>query len=122
MVRCAVTRVTWCGPDAVGVRSVTRLAVVADMVEQHPTTIEFRIIPFTAPACGLFGAATVNVIDFENAWLPTVIWQETVTSWGVVNDPTRVRHIAGTYREGLGRALDGQASVHMIRQRAKELG
>jgi hypothetical protein len=65
-----------------------QLEHIADMVERHPETIEFRVIPFSTPACGLFGAATVNVIDFENAWLPTVIWQETVTSWGVVNDTT----------------------------------
>lgn len=99
-----------------------QLEHIADMVEQHPGTIEFRVIPFSASACGLFGAATVNVIDFENVWLPTVIWQETVTSWGVVDDFTRVRHIAGTYREGLGRALDGPASLHMIRKRVEELG
>ncbi len=107
----------------IGGPSVLRrqLLHVADMVERHPETIDLRVIPFTVPACGLFGSATVNLIDFESAWLPTVIWQETVTSWGVVNDPTKVRHIAGTYREGLGRALSGPASLQFIRERVKEL-
>jgi transcriptional regulator with XRE-family HTH domain len=91
------------------------------MIEQYPDTIDVRVIPFSAPTCGLFGAATVHLIDFQNPGLPTVIWQETVTSWGVIDDPTKVRDINGTYREALRRSLSGRDSLRMIHQGIKEL-
>jgi transcriptional regulator with XRE-family HTH domain len=107
----------------IGGRPVLRrqLGHIAAMIEQYPDTIKVHVIPFSAPACGLFGAATIHLIDFENPRLPTVIWQETVTSWGVIDDPTKVRDIGGTYREALGRTLSGQNSLTMIQQRIKEL-
>ncbi|RSM67794.1 XRE family transcriptional regulator [Kibdelosporangium aridum] len=92
------------------------------MIEKHADTIELRVIPFTAPACGLFGASTVNIIDFENPRLHTIIWQETVTSWGVIDNPTNVRDISGAYRDGLRRALSSEDSLALIHQRIKELG
>jgi transcriptional regulator with XRE-family HTH domain len=84
--------------------------------------IEIRVIPFSTPSCGLFGAATVHLIDFRNSRLPTVIWQETVTTWGVIDDPIRVRDIRGTYREALRNALSDRDSLTMIQQRIEELG
>lgn len=83
--------------------------------------VEIRVIPFSTQTCGLFGAATVHLIDFENPRLPTVIWQETVTSWGVIDDPIKVRDIRGTYREALRKALSDQDSLAMIQQRIEEL-
>jgi transcriptional regulator with XRE-family HTH domain len=107
----------------IGGRAVLRgqLVHVGEMTEQHPDTIEVRVIPFSTPACGLFGAATVHLIDFESSRLPTVIWQETVTSWGVVDDPMKVRDISGTYREALVRALSGRDSSQLIHECIKEL-
>lgn len=99
----------------------TQLEHLATTIEEHPDTIDVRVIPFTARSCGLFGAATVHLIDFENTRLPTVIWQETVTSRGVIDDPTNVRDISGTYRDGLRRALSGEHSLKLIRKRIKEL-
>lgn len=98
-----------------------QLAHIVNMVEEHPDTIEVRVLPFTVTACGLFGAATVHLIDFESPRLPTVFWQETVTTWGVVDDPVQVRDIVMTYREALGRALSTSDSVKMIHRRIKEI-
>ncbi len=107
----------------IGGRAVIRrqLAHVLEMVEGHPDTIDVRVIPFRVPACGLFGSATMQIIGFQNRRLPTVIWQESVTSWGIVDDPTKVRDIAGAYGEALGTALGDQESLHFINQRIKEL-
>ncbi|MFD5243592.1 helix-turn-helix domain-containing protein [Amycolatopsis sp. NPDC058340] len=94
---------------------------LADMIEGHPERIRVRIIPFTARACGLFGASTVHMIDFENPRLPTVAWQETVTTYDIIDDPTQVRDITLTYSDAFGQALDERQSLEMIRQYARDL-
>lgn len=91
------------------------------MMEEHSETIEVRVIPFTTPACGLFGAATVHMIEFDNPRLQTVIWQETVTSWGVLDDPSSVRDTSGAYSDAARRALSREDSLALIHQRIKEL-
>jgi hypothetical protein len=98
-----------------------QLEYITRMVETYSDTIEVRVIPFTATACGLFGAATVHLIDFENPKLPTVAWQETVTAWGIIDDATQVRNIKLTYDEALGRTLSTQRSLELIRHRIQEL-
>lgn len=98
-----------------------QLAHLASLIEAHPDTIDVRVMPFTVTACGLFGAATVQLMDFENPWLPTMAWHETVTAWGMIGDANRVRDITMTYHESLNRALSAQDSLKMIRRRIKEL-
>lgn len=90
-------------------------------IMKEKSNVEIRVIPFSTPSCGLFGAATVHLIDFESSRLPTAIWQETVTAGGFIDDPTKVRDIRGTYREAQQKALSEQDSLAMIQQRLKEL-
>lgn len=94
---------------------------LADLIEGHPKRIRVRIIPFTARACGLFGASTVHMIDFENPILPTVAWQETVTTYDIIDDPIRIRDLTLTYSDAFGQALNEQQSLEMIRHYAREL-
>jgi transcriptional regulator with XRE-family HTH domain len=98
-----------------------QLEHVADVIVSNPDTIEVRIIPFTVTECGLFGAATVNLIDFESGRLPGVFWQETVTSWSVVDDQRQVHDLRTTYGDALKHALSTEDSLHMIRARVREL-
>lgn len=98
-----------------------QLEYVADMIESYPDTIDVRIIPFTVTECGLFGAATVNLIDFESPRLPGVFWQETVTTWGIVDDPQQVHNIRTTYGDALKHASTREDSMRMIRARIREL-
>lgn len=98
-----------------------QLEYLAEIIEEHPDTIEIRVIPFTATACGLFGSATIHLIEFENTRLPTVAWQETVTAMGIIDAPTLVRDISMTYGESLGKTLDKQDSLKKIRQIIEEL-
>lgn len=98
-----------------------QLDYLANMIEEHPETIRVRIIPFTAKACGLFGASTVHMIDFENPRLPTVAWQETVTKYDIIDDPTQIRDLTLTYSDAFGQAMNEQQSLEMIRQYAREL-
>ena len=107
----------------IGGRRVLReqLVHLAGLIEQHPESLDVRIIPFTANACGLFGAATVHLIDFDNPQLPTLAWQETVTTWGIIDDATQVRNITTAYDDAYRRALNKEQSLHMIHKHAEDL-
>ncbi|MFE0021290.1 Scr1 family TA system antitoxin-like transcriptional regulator [Amycolatopsis sp. NPDC059021] len=98
-----------------------QLEHVVDMLVEHPDHLEVRVIPFTATACGLFGAATVHLIDFDSPRLPTVAWQETVTTQGIIDDPTQVRDLTMTYNDAFRHALTKQESLAFIRHRIEEL-
>lgn len=99
----------------------SQLAHLAALIEQHPETLDIRVIPFTATSCGLFGGATVVLIDFDNPRLPTLAWQETVTTWGIIDDPVQVRNLTTTFQDAYRRALEKNATFHLIRKCAKEL-
>lgn len=98
-----------------------QLVHLAQTIENH-SNIEIRVVPFTATACSLFGAATVHLIGFENPRLPMVVWQETVTTWGVIDDTLQVRDIKSAYDQALRRSLDSRASLELVHRCAKELG
>ncbi|HEX5401322.1 MAG TPA: helix-turn-helix transcriptional regulator [Pseudonocardiaceae bacterium] len=98
-----------------------QLQHLINMFEEHPDTISIHVIPFTATSCELFGSATVHILDFQSSMLPMVAWQETVTSYGIIEDRARVRDITTTYAAALKIALDPQESTRMIRRRIDEL-
>ncbi|MEV4147957.1 helix-turn-helix transcriptional regulator [Amycolatopsis sp. NPDC049691] len=107
----------------IGGRAVLRsqLRHLAELIETRAHRLNVRIIPFSATGCGLFGSGTVNLIDFDNPQLPTVAWQETVTAWGVIDDPTQVRNISSTFEDAYSRAATREKSLQMIIKRAEEL-
>jgi transcriptional regulator with XRE-family HTH domain len=98
-----------------------QLIHLADLIEQHPEALDVRVIPFTATSCGLFGAATVHLIDFDNPQLPTLAWQETVTTWGIIDDATQVNNITIAYEDAYRRATGREESLEIIFARTKEL-
>ncbi|NKE62147.1 helix-turn-helix domain-containing protein [Lentzea sp. PSKA42] len=98
-----------------------QLEQLARSIEGREDRLEVRVIPFTATACGLFGAATVHLIEFPNPRLPTVVWQETVTTRGVIDDAGQVRDIMLTYQDALKHTLSAPKSLELIHQRIKEL-
>lgn len=105
------------GPDVLR-RQLERLA---EVVRENPDSIDVRVIPFTVPSCGLFGAATVHMIGFDNPRLKTVIWQESVTSWGIRDDRSTIRDTVGAFDDSVRRALSRKDSLELINQRIKEL-
>jgi transcriptional regulator with XRE-family HTH domain len=105
------------GPDVLR----GQLDHLAAMIEEHPDNVEVRVIPFTATACGLFGAATFYLMDFESPQLPALAWQETVTTQGIIDDQKKVRDISVAYGEALRRTMSAQDSLSLIRQCAKEI-
>lgn len=96
---------------------------IEEHIDGHDGRIEVRIIPFTAKACGLFGAATVHLIEFSKPRLPTVVWQETVTTRGIIDDGNQVRDIIRTFHDALDEktTLSKRKSLELIHQHIKEL-
>lgn len=98
-----------------------QLEYLVEVVERYPHNVTLRVVPFTATACSLFGGATVYLIDFENTRLPTVVWQETVTAWGIIDDRAQVDAISAAFNEAYQRSLDGPQSLGLIKQRIEEI-
>ncbi|MEU5265404.1 Scr1 family TA system antitoxin-like transcriptional regulator [Amycolatopsis sp. NPDC021455] len=98
-----------------------QLKHLATLIERYPGKLDIRVIPFTATACGLFGGATVVLIDFDNPQLPTVAWQETVTTWGIIDDPTQVRNLTTTFEDAYRLALSTRATLEMIKHHSEEI-
>jgi transcriptional regulator with XRE-family HTH domain len=95
-----------------------QLTHLVELTEAH-SNIEIRVVPFTAKSCGMFGSATVSIFDFDNPRLPTIAWQETVTTWGFIADPNEIRNLSTTFDAALTSTLsasDSVASIHRIRQ------
>jgi len=91
------------------------------MIEDRSDNVEIRVIPFTATACNLFGAGTLLLLDFHSPRLPRVAWHETVSNWGVITDPTKIRDITMAFNEAHERALDRRETKKIIDKYRKEL-
>lgn len=98
-----------------------QLEHLARSIEDNPDGLEIRVVPFTATASGLFGASTVQLLDFPVAMLPTVMYQETVTTRTVIVDRIQVRDIKLTFADTLNRALSAEKTLELIHQRVEEL-
>jgi transcriptional regulator with XRE-family HTH domain len=90
-------------------------------IEEHQDTIEIRVLPFTATAAELFGASTLSLLDFHSSRLPRVVWHETVTFWGVINDVDKVRDVTIAFEETLTRTLGRRETKKLIETHRKDL-
>jgi hypothetical protein len=59
------------------------------------------------------------MLDF-NSRLPELIWQETITSTDLIDQPMRMREYNLAYNQAMSYALDRTESLAMIEQAAKE--
>ena len=98
-----------------------QLEHLVKMSLEHRGNIRIRAIPFAVESCGLFGAPTVHLIDFDNPRLPTLAWQETVSTFSILDDPAQVRDITVTYAEAQKQALSEDQTVGLIRQCIQDL-
>ncbi|GAB3443405.1 Scr1 family TA system antitoxin-like transcriptional regulator [Actinophytocola sediminis] len=98
-----------------------QLDQLANRIESHPSSIEVRVIPFTATRSDLFGASTLHLISFAKAGLPTIAWHESVSAWGVLDTQHVVRDLSMAFVDTLGRTLSREDSLTLIRRCAEEL-
>ena len=98
-----------------------QLAHLVDMTKKYDKTLYVHVVPFQAGAYSLFGSGTICLIDFENARLPTVVWQEMGAAWGVIDNRPQVEAISAAFDQVLQLSLDRRDSLGLIQQRIKEL-
>lgn len=96
-----------------------QLQHLAKRIEDLPDTLEVRIIPFAADYYNALGGSSFHMLDF-NSRLPELIWQETITSTDLIDQPMRMREYNLAYNQAMSYALDRTESLAMIEQAAKE--
>ncbi|WP_016697338.1 helix-turn-helix domain-containing protein [Actinoalloteichus spitiensis] len=98
-----------------------QLTYLVDMIESCPDTLDLRVVPFTADAYHALGGSTFYLLDFASSRLPTLVWQETVTSTDLIDHYMRVREYDLAYSQAAALALSAADSLALIRLIAKEL-
>lgn len=82
--------------------------------------VEIRVIPFVAGAHAALGGP-FHVLSFDSPRVPDVVWLDTLTTFSIIERSERVREFVVVLAEASQRALDGQASIDLIRQIIEEL-
>jgi transcriptional regulator with XRE-family HTH domain len=97
-----------------------QLRHLAQVVEECPH-VDLLVIPFTATWCGIFGASSFHLLDFDSPRLPTLAWHESVTIGNVIDDEHQVRDLSLTYTDAFKRTLSREDSLQLIHRRLHEL-
>lgn len=98
-----------------------QLEHIVTLVDDLPNTLEVRVVPFEAAGHDALGGSAFHLMSFSSGKLPTVIWQETVTSTQLITDPVTVREydiaLAGAAKVALGR----EESLELIKKASGQL-
>lgn len=105
------------GPDVLA----EQLRFLAKMIIERSDKIDIRVVPFTATGHHALGGSNFHILAFPGGDLPTLVWQETVTSSDLIEDFQMVREFALTHAAATRCALDREASLVLINELAKEL-
>ncbi|MGW3467106.1 helix-turn-helix domain-containing protein [Saccharopolyspora sp. NPDC000995] len=98
-----------------------QLKHLLSVIEEFPESLDVLVIPFTAGAHGALGASTFHILNFPSPRLPSLVWQETVTWFGVIESRTRSREFVATYNESLKKTAGKHGSRDLVHKALKEL-
>ena len=98
-----------------------QLKHLADLVDQLAETLEVLVVPFEATGHHAMGGSAFHILTFPTDALPTLIWQETVTSTNLIIDPLTVREYALAHAEATKAALNRDDSLELILEHFKRL-
>ena len=98
-----------------------QLRHLLDLVDQLADTLTVRVVPYTATGHHAMGGSAFHLMTFASGTLPTLVWQETVTSTELIEDPQTVREYSLAYAEVTKATLDLNESVSLIKQVIKEI-
>lgn len=93
-----------------------QLEHLADLIEQLPETLEVLVVPFEATGHHAMGGSAFHIMTFPSGRLPTLLWQETVTSTNLITDSLTVREYALAHTEAAKAALNSEDSLRLIRE------
>jgi transcriptional regulator with XRE-family HTH domain len=91
-----------------------QLKHLAALLDQHPESLDIRIVPFDATGHPAMGGSGFFLMTFDSGRLPTVLWQETVTSTQLIADPLTTREYGLAHADAMRNALTRQDSFEMI--------
>ncbi|MFI9009369.1 helix-turn-helix domain-containing protein [Actinosynnema sp. NPDC053489] len=106
----------------VGGRAVmaAQLAHLAAKIEEHPDTIDVRVVPFTADYHNAIGGSTFYLLGFASSRLPDLVWQETVSTTDLIDQPMRIREYSLAHSQAMDFALDRAESLRLIERIREE--
>ncbi|OKI22106.1 DNA-binding protein [Saccharothrix sp. CB00851] len=100
---------------------VGQLRHLVSRIEQLPDTLDVRIIPFSADYYNALGGSSFYIFGFASSRLPELVWQETITSTDLIDQPMRMREYNLAHDQALGYALGRTESLGLIDQIRREL-
>lgn len=84
-------------------------------------TLVLRVVPFEATGHHAMGGSSFYLMTFPSGQLPTLLWQETVTSTQLIFDPITVREYSLAHTEATKCALSREDTLNRIRDAYKRL-
>lgn len=91
-----------------------QLKHLATLMERQPESIDIRIVPFEATGHPAMGGSGFFLLTFPSWRLPTVLWQETVTSTQLIADPLTTREYTLAHADAMRSALTRDESFDLI--------
>lgn len=91
-----------------------QLRHLATLMEQQPESTDIRVVPFEATGHPAMGGSGFFLMTFPSGRLPTILWQETVTSTQLITDPLTTREYALAHSDAMRNALSRDDSFKLI--------
>ncbi|MGP4015543.1 DUF5753 domain-containing protein [Saccharopolyspora sp. 5N708] len=93
-----------------------QLKHLATLIDQYPDSLELRVVPFDTTAHPAMGGSAFSLMGFPSGRLPTLLWQETVTSTQLITDSLTTREYGLAHAEVTKNALNREDSLALIRK------
>ncbi|NNH76051.1 helix-turn-helix domain-containing protein [Nocardia uniformis] len=91
------------------------------MINKHPDTLDFRVLPFSSTTGAIFGCSTFHILDFARPHQPTLGWSEAL-DWGeLIEDENRIRILTVGFGHLQNCALNPEESLALIEQLADRI-
>ncbi len=99
---------------------VAQLRHLVTMAEEHPDTLEVRVVPFSSPGYPAIGGS-YHLLTFASPTLPPLVWLENIASPELVDDTIKVKEWGIAHTGTVDAALNQQDTLDLIKQTVKEI-
>lgn len=99
---------------------VAQLRHLVAMVEEHPDTVELRVVPFSSPGYPALGGS-YQILTFARPTLPPLVWLENITYTELVDDAIKVKEWGLAHAGTVDAALNQRDTLDLIKQIVKEI-
>ncbi|MCP5035063.1 MAG: helix-turn-helix domain-containing protein [Actinomycetia bacterium] len=91
------------------------------MITDLPNSIDLRVMPFSVTPGGIVGASTLCILDFQSQQLQPMLWQESITAVGFIDESHKILQVRLSYEQALERSLSREASLDLVERRVQGL-